>query len=110
MPPGPGQRYVTLSAVIAASIGLCAPALAQPCIPHIEEQARRAPRGSERDRLVATLLQHPALLKRLGEPLEGTPYELRSVTYEKVLWRLDADRGAEIPYDAQLWLRLAPRR
>ena len=71
-------------------------------------QAKRAPRGGERDRLVATLLQNPGLLKHLGEPLEGTPYELRGVTYEKVLWR--TVDGTEVPFDAQLWLRLEPRR
>jgi hypothetical protein len=73
----------------------------------VARAGKRAPRGAERDRLLATLLQNPAFLKRLGEPLEGTPYELRSVTYEKVLWR--SVEGTEVPFDAQLWLRLAPR-
>jgi len=60
-----------------------------------------------RDRTLAALLKQPQLMQRLAQPFEGTRYEVASVSYEKVLWR--GEGGAPVPFDAQLWLRLAPR-
>ena len=59
---------------------------------------------SARDRQLDALLRQPAVLQRLAAPFEGTPYRLAGVTYEKVLWNREG-----LPYDAQLWLRVAPR-
>ena len=73
-------------------------------------------RGVERDKLAAAILSDPVLRKRLDVPFEGTRYVVLQVTFEKILFgRADehtSDRsgGATvIPFDAQLWLRLAPR-
>jgi hypothetical protein len=61
-------------------------------------------------------LSDPSLLQRLAAPFEGTQYQVLRVTFEKVLFgRADeyaSDPGAgavKVPFDAQLWLRLAPR-
>lgn len=64
----------------------------------------RTPRA-RRDRLVAELLEQRAFLDRLSVPFAGSPYQVTGVSYEKVLWN-----EAGLPFDAQLWLRLKPRR
>lgn len=74
-------------------------------------------RKGERDRLAAPILSAPALLQRLAVPFEGTPYEVVGVSFEKVLFGR-ADKYAsdlragevKVPFDAQLWLKLAPRK
>lgn len=70
----------------------------------------------DREKLAAAVLLDPALLRRLSIPFEGTPYRVLSVSFEKMLFgRADefssnGKAGAVmVPFDAQLWLRLAPR-
>lgn len=90
---------------------------------HIARAASRDPRwdaARSRDRkgdingLVAALLSRPEFLQRLDAPFAGTPWTVRAVSVEKVL----VTRAAEIlpgagrgrlPFDAQLWLVIAPR-
>jgi hypothetical protein len=90
---------------------------------HIARAASREPRWDAargRDRkgdingLVAALLSRPEFLQRLNAPFAGTPWTVRAVSVEKVL----VTRAAEIlpgagrgrlPFDAQLWLVIAPR-
>jgi hypothetical protein len=57
----------------------------------------------ERDRLVAELVMQTAFTSRLALGFDATPYALQGVSYEKVLWK------DGLPYDAQLWLRVAAR-
>lgn len=66
-------------------------------------RAAATPPGS-RDRLLAELLEQPAVLRRLAAPFENTPYQMAGVSFEKVLWGPDG-----LPFDAQLWLRLQRR-
>ena len=70
----------------------------------------------EREKLAAKVLLDPALLRRLAVPFEGTQFVVLRMSYEKVLFgRADEysskrDAGAIlVPFDAQLWLQLAPR-
>jgi len=93
---------------------------------HIADSALAAPRWAsrisearpgEREKLAAAVFVDPALLQRLAAPLEGTPYVVVRVSFEKVLFgRADAHSSNShagsvlVPFDAQLWLRLAPRR
>lgn len=65
--------------------------------------AARTPR-TRRDALLGRLLEDPSLRARLAAPLAGSGYKLAGVSYEKVLWNEEG-----LPFDAQLWLRLAPR-
>lgn len=74
-------------------------------------------RSGERDKLAAAILLDAALRQRLAVPFEGTQYVVLSVSFEKVLYgRADeysSDKRAgavRVPFDAQLWLRLAPSR
>lgn len=74
-------------------------------------------RPGERDRLAAEVLRDPKLLQRLAVPFEQSPYAAIGLSYEKILFgRADEysshpEKGAVLaPFDAQLWLRLAPRR
>lgn len=92
---------------------------------HIADAALRLPnwaaqvssvRPGRRDGLAAAAIRDPALLKRLAAPFEGSRYVVLGVAFEKVLYgRADThssrrDAGAtRVPFDAQLWLRLAPR-
>jgi len=69
-----------------------------------------------RDRLARPVLQDPLLLQRLSAPFEGTPYRPVGIGYEKVLfgpadvYASDPAAGpVPVPFDAQLWLRLARR-
>jgi hypothetical protein len=73
-------------------------------------------RGVERDELAAAILSDPALRKRLDIPFEGTRYRVSQVTFEKILFgRADEHTSGKkggstiVPFDAQMWLRLAPR-
>ena len=83
------------------------------------EWGRRISRGSpgEHNRFVAGLLSDPAFLKRLDQPFDGTPYTVGGVSVEKVLIGKASEHAsavappaARVPFDAQLWLRLAPRK
>lgn len=92
---------------------------------HIADAALRIPgwagrvaraRTGERDRLAAEAIRDPDLLRRLAAPFEGSPYVVASVSFEKALFgpadrhSSSEDAGAVmVPFDAQLWLRLAPR-
>lgn len=70
----------------------------------------------ERDRLGGEVLRDPALLRRLAVPFAGSRYEAVRLSYEKILFgparehATNANAGAVmVPFDAQLWLELAPR-
>ena len=82
------------------------------------EWVRRISKGSpgEHNKFVAALLSEPAFLKRLDRPFDGTSYTVVGVSVEKVLIgkagdyaSAEAEPAARVPFDAQLWLRLAPR-
>ena len=63
---------------------------------------------AERDKMAGALFRQPQFLQRLALPFEGTPYQVVGISFEKVLW---GKTGAvPVPFDAQLWLRVAPRR
>jgi hypothetical protein len=92
---------------------------------HIADSALQSPgwaarvarvKPGERDRLATPILRDPELLHRLAAPFEGTQYTVLSLSFEKVLfgradeYSSDKNAGAvKVPFDAQLWLRLAPR-
>lgn len=70
----------------------------------------------ERDRLGGEILRDPALLRRLAAPFAGSRYEAVRLSFEKILFgparehASNPDSGAVmVPFDAQLWLELAPR-
>jgi hypothetical protein len=77
-----------------------------------------APAG-ERERLARFVFKDPQLLQRLAAPFEGTGYRVLGIGHEKLLFgRADvhaagaagtAAGAVPVPFDAQLWLRLAPR-
>ena len=73
----------------------------------------RAPAG-EQNRYVAAVLSEPAFLQRLAAPFDAAGYVVTGVSVEKVLVGPARDhasdgRGgaARVPFDAQVWLRLA---
>ena len=73
--------------------------------------------AAEHNRFVARLLAAPDFLQRLDAPFAGTAYRVERITVEKVLLGppggsapAPADSRRVLPYDAQLWLRLVPRR
>jgi hypothetical protein len=75
------------------------------------------PRGSAINKLVAGLLSEPGFLARLGAPFEGTGYAVAGVSVEKVLvgkaseFSSSANPGnLRVPFDAQVWIHLMPRR
>lgn len=76
--------------------------------------ARGRDRKGDINGLVAALLSRPDFLQRLDAPFAATPWMVRAVSVEKVLVTRaaeilpDAGRG-RLPYDAQLWLAIAPR-
>ena len=77
------------------------------------QRISRGPAG-EQNRFVAALLSEPAFLRRLGAPFEARGYVVTGVSVEKVLvgkardHASDARAGnARVPFDAQVWLRLA---
>jgi hypothetical protein len=70
--------------------------------------------AGEQNRFVAALLSEPAFLQRLAAPFGAAGYVLSGVSVEKVLVGPARDhasdgRGgnARVPFDAQVWLRLA---
>lgn len=82
------------------------------------EWGRRISKGSpgEHNKFVAALLSEPRFLKRLDRPFDGTAYRVVGVSVEKVLIGKASEHApavappaARVPFDAQLWLRLAPR-
>jgi hypothetical protein len=71
----------------------------------------------ERSRLAAKVLNDPLFLQRLDAPFEGTRYTITAISFEKVLFGAAAEYSSSkeagkvpVPFDAQLWLRLAPRK
>ncbi len=70
-----------------------------------------------RDALAAPVLRAPALRDRLALPFAGSRYVVTNLSYEKVLFGKASEHATQIlagqgdvlvPFDAQLWLRLAP--
>lgn len=91
-------------------------AIAQGAAGHPDWDRRRG-RGRETDAnaFVEALLSSPAVLGRLGEPFEGSSYRVSGMSVEKVLVGPASavlpgfdDPDALLPYDAQVWLTLAP--
>ena len=90
---------------------------------HIAESALKLPRWKalvaatprgRLDALAVRIFQDPALRGRLATPFENSGYLVTAVTYEKVLYGKARDHASHggatmVPFDAQLWLRLAPR-
>lgn len=81
------------------------------------ERARHAKPG-QRDALAAPILRAPALRERLALAFAGSAYEVRAVSYEKVLFGRASEHATGVaagegdvlvPFDAMLWLRLVPR-
>jgi hypothetical protein len=72
--------------------------------------------SGRRDALAAPAIRNQDLLLRLAAPFEGTNYSVTGLSFEKVLYG-NADQysshkeagNIKVPFDAQLWLRLAPR-
>ncbi|MGE5154865.1 MAG: hypothetical protein ACM3ST_12735 [Bdellovibrio bacteriovorus] len=91
---------------------------------HIADAALRLPnwaaevsavRPGRRDALAAAAIRDPALIRRLAAPFEGSSYLVLGLAFEKMLYgravehASRGDAGATlVPFDAQLWLRLAP--
>ena len=71
------------------------------------------PRG-RLDALAARVFEHAELRARLAEPFAGSGYTVIGLSYEKVLYGKASDHATDrkddtlVPFDAQLWLRLAP--
>jgi hypothetical protein len=69
----------------------------------------------EHNKVVVRLLTSPEFLRRLAVPFEGSPYIVTGVSVEKVLVGRARDHAtsstsnAKVPFDVQLWLRLAPK-
>jgi hypothetical protein len=85
--------------------------------PHWASRAAIAKRGA-RDALAAPILRAGALRERLAVPFEGSSYVVTNVVYEKVLFGKASEHATHVPpgegdvlvpFDAQLWLRLARR-
>ena len=85
---------------------------------HSEEWRTRAARGSaaRQNSFVAATLSKPVFLRRLSLPFEGTSYSVLDVSVEKVLVgpasqysSTNRTSNARVPFDAQVWLRLAPK-
>jgi hypothetical protein len=79
------------------------------------DAARGRDRKGDINGLVASLLAQPEFLRRLDAPFAGTPWTVQGVSVEKVLVAktgeiLPGARKGKAPFDAQLWLSLAPRR
>jgi hypothetical protein len=75
-------------------------------------------RPGRRAALAAPVLRDPALRDRLAVPFSGSRWTVKNLSYEKVLFGpasehashvVAGDAGVLVPFDAQLWLRLAPR-
>jgi hypothetical protein len=92
---------------------------------HVADAALQSPgwgarisraKAGEREKLARPALLDPVLLKRLAVPFEGTPYRVEHLSYEKVLFGNAGEHSSnkaagavKVPFDAQLWLRLAPQ-
>ena len=70
-----------------------------------------------RDALAAAAQRIEALRDRLALPFAGSRYVVTNLSYEKVLFGKASEHATQIlagqgdvlvPFDAQLWLRLAP--
>lgn len=91
---------------------------------HIAESALKVPRWKSLvaatprgrlDSLAGPVIQGLELRTRLAVPFAGTEYEVVGISYEKVLYGRARDYASHggatmVPFDAQLWLQLAPRR
>lgn len=117
------QRHPGAAAVTSLSLGR---ALGFPWIsrhlansalehPHWRNQVARGPSGAH-NAFVAAALSQPAFLGRLSVPFEGTPLVVTGASVEKVLVGPASQYSstkqashATVPFDAQVWLRLAPR-
>lgn len=84
--------------------------------PGWESRAAHAKPG-RRDALATPILRAPALRDRLALPFAGSRYVVTSLSYEKVLFGNASEHATQVPagqgdvlvpFDAQLWLRLAP--
>lgn len=117
------ERPGSAAALVSLSLGR---AVNLPWISrHIADAALLSPGWAERmaratvagrHELAEPIFRDPLLLARLAAPFEGTPWRVLGLGYEKPLFgRADAHAthagaGAVlVPFDAQLWLRLAPR-
>jgi hypothetical protein len=85
-------------------------------IPNWATKVAGTPPG-RRDALAAGAIRDPELLDRLVGPFEGTEYVVTGISFEKVLYgnanehSSHRDAGTtRVPFDAQLWLQLGPRR
>lgn len=71
------------------------------------------PRG-RLDALAARVFENAELRARLAEPFADSGYDVIGLSYEKVLYGKASDHATDrkddtlVPFDAQLWLRLAP--
>jgi hypothetical protein len=78
------------------------------------DTARGRDRKGDINGLAAALLSQPAFLRRLDAPFAGSAWAVRAVSVEKVLVAKAQDilpgagRG-RVPFDAQVWLVIAPR-
>ncbi|MCB1907982.1 MAG: hypothetical protein KDH15_11465 [Rhodocyclaceae bacterium] len=84
-------------------------------LPDWAARVASTPRG-RRDALANAAIRDPELLARLALPFEDSRYAVTAITYEKVLYgkarqySSHGDAGGTlVPFDAQLWLKLAPR-
>ncbi len=66
--------------------------------------------------LAARVFENAELRARLAEPFAGSGYTVIGLSYEKVLYGKASDHATDrrddtlVPFDAQVWLQLTPRR
>jgi hypothetical protein len=119
-----GSRLSDLPKITSLSLGR---AVSFPWISqHIADAALETPNWAakvagappgHRDSLAAGAIRDPDLLRRLAVPFAGTEYVVTGISFEKALYGSASehsshkDAGAtRVPFDAQLWLQLGPRR
>jgi len=80
------------------------------------KRLRRATPG-EHNQYVADILSEPTFLQRLDQAFNGSAYRVASVSVEKVLAGKASEYASgnttsneKVPFDAQVWLRLVPRK
>jgi hypothetical protein len=83
-------------------------------VPGWKSLVAATPRG-RLDSLAAQVLQGLEMRRRLAIPFAGTGYQVAGISYEKVLYGKASEYASHggntmVPFDAQLWLRLAPGR
>lgn len=84
-------------------------------VPAWQSLISATPRG-RLDALAARIFENAELRARLAIPFAGSGYTLIGLSYEKVLYGKARDYATDrkdntlVPFDAQLWLRLAPGR